>query len=619
MADNNTNQAEQTEQIDPELDVSVLKVAPNKEQVEKDQEVMPSNLLEPDNRFQKITSGLSAARVIKPTYDPLVLKRLTQRNNALLQAIEAYKVNIDGSGHGFRRTDGEPIDDADKESDQYKTAESFFKEPFLRQSMVSLRREIRDDLESTGNAYMEILRNTEGEFSMLKHAPSVNMRLLELDNPQPVELEIERNGKPDTVITLMRFRRFVQVMGTKFVYFKEHGAPFDLNKNTGEWAVPSGSDFDTEEADEATEEPIAEEDKATEMLWLKVGKDPDTPYGVPRWINQMPSVLGSRKAEEANLDFFNRGGIPPVAIFVGGGAVGEKNEKQIRAMLSGKGQNEQGIAVISVQSSSGSLDKVAAPQIKVERFGSEQQNDSLYENYDRKSEERVRAAFRLPQLFVGRTESMNFATAFASYVVAEDQVFQPNREEFDHIVNRVIMPMLGVTDYEFFSKPVSITSAEVKLKAASLVRDKSDGDSFMEQINDIAGTDFKLSEDDGLEFEEEEDEETDGQRPNEQQPGNDDDESARPGVTKSAHKKKKRKKKARVNVHKIRDYVEQWCKANGFEEGEDYDPAINEVVSAMNDEEYALFDTLLSARLVNPTHDPDGCEDLVHTATQIVH
>ena len=65
--------------------------------------------------------------------------------------------------------------------------------------------------------------------------------------------------------------------------------------------------------------------------------------------------------------------------------------------------------------------------------------------------------------------------------------------------------------------------------------------------------------------------------------------------------------------------MEQWCKANGFEEGDDYQTDINEVVSALNDEEYALFNTLLSSKLANPTHDPDGCEDLVHTATQLVH
>jgi capsid portal protein len=50
---------------------------------------------------------------------------------------------------------------------------------------------------------------------------------------------------------------------------------------------------------------------------------------------------------------------------------------------------------------------------------------------------------RLPPLFLGYAADYNFATAQTSYMVAEARVFEPERTEFDDLMNKTIIKELG--------------------------------------------------------------------------------------------------------------------------------------------------------------------------------
>ena len=60
---------------------------------------------------------------------------------------------------------------------------------------------------------------------------------------------------------------------------------------------------------------------ANEIIWLTLHKDTQSPYGYPRWISQLPSVIGSRAAEESNFHLLQSGGIPPVLVTITGGTL----------------------------------------------------------------------------------------------------------------------------------------------------------------------------------------------------------------------------------------------------------------------------------------------------------
>jgi len=277
-----------------------------------------------------------------------------------------------------------------------------------------------------------------------------------------------------------RERRFAQIQGAKVVYFKEYGASRDLDRNTGKWAEPG--------------EVLPVVDRASEVLYFRVHEDAATSYGVPRWINQIPSVLGSRKAEELNLEFFNAGGLPPAMVFIAGGELTNEVRKNLQLYMSGKGSSYHRAAVVEVPSTGGTVDSVGNVKVTVERFGSERMQDSMFENYDARCEDRVRGAFRLPPIFVGKSKEYSFATAFASYTVAEAQVFVPEREEFDEVINNTLMRELN-DEYVFRSLPLTVNDVQTQLEALGLVADKLTPEGLVMAVNEATGMSLKVDED----------------------------------------------------------------------------------------------------------------------------
>ena len=184
---------------------------------------------------------------------------------------------------------------------------------------------------------------------------------------------------------LVRERSYVQKVGAEYIYFREFGSSRDINKKTGQWS-------DTK---------LAVLERGNEIIHLIVNKAANSPYGVPRWINQVPSVIGSRGAEELNIDFFKSGGIPPAIVFIAGGYMGATVRKQLENIFNAPSNKSVRGAVVEVQPSGGSIDKENKPEIQVERFGESSKDDSMFETYDEKCERRTRKSFRLPPLFVG--------------------------------------------------------------------------------------------------------------------------------------------------------------------------------------------------------------------------
>lgn len=414
--------------------------------------------------------------IIQPQFTPTTLKAVCAQNNTLLQCIEAMEVNIDATGHSIDLIEGEEEEDEAEK----KMLEDFFNEPFPGKNMEEIRREYRRDLEQSGIGYFEVLRNLEDDIVALNHVPNDDMRLIRLDDAVPVEREVSRAGKPMTLKIMARERRFVQNINGKKIYFKEFGSKRGLNKDTGMW-----------------EENLPPDKRASEIIYEIGNKEPKTPYGSPRWINQLPSALGSRKAEEFNLEYFDAGGLPPVLVIVQGGTLGDQATGDLKRHLNGKG-NKHRAAVVEAVSTSGSLDSAGAVQVKVERFGSERQSDAMFQTYDKNCEEHIRVAFRLPPLFLGKAADFNFATAYTAYMVAEAQVFFPEREQFDNLINTKIVRALGAKKYRFRSLPLTLLDVKNQMEALKLASDKNfvDGEQVVKTLNELVGMALEYKEPD---------------------------------------------------------------------------------------------------------------------------
>lgn len=426
-----------------------------------------------------LNSGLRSGdvEIMEPPYLPRTLEALCQQNNTLNVCIAAVVTNIHGTGFDIVAKD-----EKDAESPRIEEITAFFEETYPGESFRELRRQVGKDLERIGHAYIEVIRNLKGELIFLRRLDPKMMRLVRLDAPKLAKVKISRQGKEFEADVMLRWRRYVQTLnGTNLLYFKEYGCPEPLNSSTGKW-----------------DPAVTVQDAASEILYFMRDEDSLTPYGVPAWLAQIPSVLGSRKAEELNLTFFDHGGVPPMMVFVNGGALTPQAADELRRHLQG-GSNKHVIPVIETVATGGSMESPGQVKVTVERFGSERQDDSMFENYDERCEKRVRRAWRLPPLFIGATDDYNFASAYASYLVAEAQVFAPERQEFDALINRTLMKELDPEGlFEFRSRPINIKDVDKQLDAlqVALLGKTIGRQQLVEIINQMVGFELRLDDDD---------------------------------------------------------------------------------------------------------------------------
>ena len=445
-----------------------------------------SNVFEPEDEYHQMYLGQEKSiNAIRPPYDLKTLDRLSQENNALNPCIEAMVTNVDGTGFDIV-LDAPGADKDDGMTDDPKVMEmwDFFNEPWPGESFITQRKKLQRDKRRTGNAYLEVIRNVADEIVFSRHADSKMMRLIKLDNPRSENVVVRRKGRDVPMTLKKRYRRFVQVVnGTQLRYFKEFGCPLDMDKNTGAWAAKGTR--------------IGFQKRATEIIHFVDLPDAHTPYGVPVWINQLPSILGSRKAEEFNLEFFDNGGVPPVLIILQGGVLAHESKRALEMKTGGAAKGKNRIQVMEMEPSGGSIDNPGTAKVTVERFGAERQNDSMFEKYDEKCEIRVRRAFRLPPIFLGQAETYSFATAYASYTVAEAQVFAPERQEFDEIMSVLFLPAMGYAGYKMVSRHMTITDSTIRLTGISAAAETGfvPAKEIVDAVNETTGMTLQVSPD----------------------------------------------------------------------------------------------------------------------------
>jgi PBSX family phage portal protein len=376
-------------------------------------------------------AGLSP---IVPIYAFEQLANLCQKTNALRACIDSYVTNIDSYGHVLTYV-GPP----GKQEGKEQVAEKVMLESFLSCCAPDLTvREVRErarwDKETLGNCFFEISRNQKGQVVLFDHIPGITMRRTRREQaPTEVIIETPNPADPSQIIKKTAYRyfcRYVQIVygpqGYRKVFFKEFGDPRPINPSTGE-----------------VDYTIAIEDQATEVMMLQL-YTPGSVYGLPRWIGQLPSILGSREAEMVNLNFFKENAIPAMMVLISGGALTAESfqviEDYIHALKGQKAMHRILVLEASADDTTGSTEhSLSAPKIDMKPMVSERQVEGLFKDYDQANMQKVRGSFRLPPIFAGRAEDYTRASAIASMITAEEQIFAPEREFFDDFMNNKIL------------------------------------------------------------------------------------------------------------------------------------------------------------------------------------
>ena len=434
-----------------------------------------------DDPIDSVLASFNAhAIILQPPYHPASLVTLTHENNTLNQCIAAMVTNIEETGFEFVNSKTMEEDDSKETMYLYE----MFDKPWDGITFIEMRKKLRRDLESLGYAYLEVIRAQSG--AMVGFRP-VDAKLVRLVRRTPEDYEVvtqnvSRFGKDYKNKILKPRRRYVQVIGTKLRYFKEFGSMRPLNVYSGNWG-----DVETVAKDLVN-------NQATEIIEFKIQEDVYTPYGVPRWVNQFPSALGSRMAEELNLDYFKSGGLPPAMIFVQGGVLSSKGRDDLNSYLGAKPTDKLRAALLEVYSTSGDFQSAGNVKVTVERFGAERQKDSLFENYDARSTQRIRTAFRLPPMFIGLQEDYTYATARTAYMLAEAQVFGPERKEFDDVINATLISELA-PKYSIRSKALIVNDSESQIELMAIAKDATTKDSFISEANRVAHLNLQPGDD----------------------------------------------------------------------------------------------------------------------------
>lgn len=408
---------------------------------------------------------------IEPPYDLETLNYIAENSSIITPCIDAMKTNIDSFRHHyvsrFENTEKEiPNKSKNKMADELVDLKNFFATCCFDYSFTELRTRTRTDLELTGNAFWEILRKSDGQVDGIRHIPSYSVRLGGLQrkailvsrqfvvwNRKTKDFEFKK------VTTIKRFRLFIQIKGTKKVFFKTFGDPQIYDARTGD-------------SQKESEKKIQYRHQANEILHFKIYSG-RTPYGIPRYIGNLFSIFGSRQAEEVNFTTLTNNQIPSMVLMVSNGMLTESSISRIKEFAEKKMARQKNFSQIMVLEAEPATEALGDPssgniKMDIKPLTDAQIQDAMFVNYDKANQGKIRRSWRLPPILIGDSESYNRATADTSLKFADEQIFNPERDAFDWIINNFILPELNVKYLKFKSNTPNVTNDEDLIKVMNV-------------------------------------------------------------------------------------------------------------------------------------------------------
>lgn len=451
---------------------------------------------------------------IEAPYDPHTLLSLVELSPHITPNLDAYAVNIDGHGHHFepiapwmknldsedtvdevrealeyeawfdeqeaaieaeRDGDGQGEPDAPIEIDDEEVlakvealrgqlrrerfvADAWFANCCSETSFERLRRDMRWDYEAIGWTCLELIEDGYGRLVRIAYVPPQTVRpvadmgeAVEVIEPNPVTPLSE--GRELRV--MRRLWRYVQRVNGKMVYFKHPSDPRTISRYTGK--------IYADEKEMLRKEEHAE--PANALLWM-AHHNPRTPCSPPRWVGNLLRVIGTREADETNYYHLRNKTMAGGILFVNGGKLGrgvkDRLERAIANELQGSENTSRILVVEAVPTGKTAPgERQVLPEMSFQNLRDPSAGEGMFAAYDERASDSIGASFRQSPMLRGYTPSdLNRATAEASIRFAEDQVYQPEREDFDWLINKYLMPRIGVRLLRFVSNTPPTRSVE---------------------------------------------------------------------------------------------------------------------------------------------------------------
>jgi capsid portal protein len=102
-------------------------------------------------------------------------------------------------------------------------------------------------------------------------------------------------------------------------------------------------------------------------------------------------------------------------------------------------------------------------RVDVKPLANIQTHDQLFQEYGRLNREKIRECYRLPPIFIGRSDDYNRSTAESSRRLADEQIFKPERDDVDLMYN-TLLTEFDMAYHDFKSNGPNITDDEDLIK-----------------------------------------------------------------------------------------------------------------------------------------------------------
>ena len=262
-------------------------------------------------------------------------------------------------------------------------------------SFLTTMEKIDLDLESTGNAYLEVGRTVAGDIGYLGHIPSTTMRVRRI-----------RDG-------------FTQIVGGQVVYFRNFNA---TNPN-----------------------PITEDSRPNEVIHFKAYSPLNTFYGVPDILSAYLSLKGDQLASQFNIDYFENKAVPRYIVVVKGARLDSESEDRLfRFLQTGlKGQNHRTLYVPLPADQDGN--KVEFQMMPVEANVQE----ASFDKYHQKNRDDILMAHQVPLSKLGGVDAGGLAAALSQDRTFKEQVTRPAQRYIEKMINKVVRTKTDIVQLKF--------------------------------------------------------------------------------------------------------------------------------------------------------------------------
>ena len=343
-------------------------------------------------------TGYSLFQIVQPPFNMLYLAQLYDVSPYHHSAVNAKVANVIGLGYKFEETfkvtqkveeameNPKKLDRIRQKIEQAKVELTEYVESLNSDdSFLENMKKVYTDLETTGNAYLEVGRTSTGKIGYIGHIPTTTMRIRR-----------HRDG-------------FVQVVYNRYTFFRNFG-------------------------DIETPDQIGTDPQPNEVIHFKKFTPSNTYYGIPDILSAKNAVAGDEFAQRFNLDYFENKAVPRYIITVKGAKLTADSERKLLEFFQTglRGRNHRTLYI--PLPSDGENSRVEFNMEPVEAGV----QDSSFKNYAVENRDRILIAHRVPISKIGMPQGVSLANAKDADKTFKEQVCRPMQVELEHKINLLI-------------------------------------------------------------------------------------------------------------------------------------------------------------------------------------